>query len=104
MYATAGFNNYDGIDYFKASNLENALKIANAKDVNLRKTDYAIEACEKIHIAKHGLCDVKTELFKLRYFPDYEKMKIEDETIIFDRIKDANLIFSHRHFTDTVIT
>jgi len=103
-YATAGFIEIDGLDFYKTANLQFALNLSGAKDVNLRKTDYAIEACEKIHIAKHGLDDVKTELFKLAIFPEYADMKSDEETIIFDRIQDGNLIFSHRHFTDSIIT
>jgi len=103
-YATAGFPEFDGLDLYSTANLKNALRISGAQDINLRKTDYAIEACEKIHIAKYGLCDVKTEFFKIINFPDYVNMKSDEETIVFDKISNENLIFSHRHFTDTVIT
>lgn len=103
-YATAAFPEFDGLDLYKTANLENALRISDARDVNLRITDYAIEACEKIHIAKYGLCDVKIEYLKIIQFPDYVKMKSDEETIVFDKMHNNKLIFSHRHFTDTVIT
>lgn len=99
-YVTAAFPD----DYFRVSNIENALRIADAKDVTLRKTDYAIEATEKIHIAKYKLSDIKTEHFKVVRFPEYKNMKNDEEVIIFDKLENGNLFFSHRHFTDKIIT
>ena len=99
MYVTAAF--YE--DFYPVNDFANALRIAGAEDITLRKTDYAVEATEKIHIVNYGLCDIKTEFFKVFKFPDYINMRNDEETIIFDRIENDNLIFSHRHFTDEII-
>lgn len=99
MYVTANFPE----NAYSVKSLENILRISGAQDISLRKTQYAIEACEKIHISKSGLCDAKVELFKLLKFPDYKDMDIIEETIIFDRIENDQLVFSHRNFTDEIL-
>lgn len=89
---------------FDAANLENALKISGASDVTLRKTNFALEAAEKINIARFELNDIKIEKFKTIKFPQYISMKSNVETIVFDRIENDFMIFTHRHFTDSVIS
>lgn len=100
IYAASYLNNM----IFDAANLENALRISGARDVTLRKTDFALEAAEKINIARFKLNDIKIEKFKTIKFPQYISMKSNVETIVFDKIENDFMIFTHRHFTDSIIS
>jgi hypothetical protein len=90
-------------DFFSSHDLRNALRISGANNITLRKTDYAIEAYEKIHIAKYNLNDAKVEVFKLTYIPEYKDMKNDEETILFERTENDIMIFSHCYFTGEIL-
>ncbi len=99
IYAASTFDD----DFIYTSNCENALKIAKSDDLNLRITDYAFEAAEKIRLAYFGIDDAKIEIFKLITFPKCKDMDKAFEYMVFDRVENDFLIFSHRDYTDKIL-
>lgn len=89
--------------FIYTSAFENALRIAGETDLRLRLTQFAFEAAEKIRLAAFGLSDAKAEMFKLVRFENYKDMDTAYEYIVFDKLTDNTLIFTHRDYTDKIL-
>ena len=69
----------------------------------LRRCRFTANSSEKIRIFKAGLNDGTIELLKLKRFPEYRDMVLDDEYIVFEYSDEENLVFSHRDFTDKLL-
>lgn len=89
--------------YVNVASFPTAVKIAGISDWRFRRTEFTMDCSEKIRIFKSGLDDGKIELIKLKLFPEYANMKLDDEYITFDKSDGEYLFFSHRDFTDRIL-
>lgn len=77
-------------------------KITHCTDWSFRLCRFTMDASEKIRIFKDSLNDAAIEIIKLRNFPEYRNMILEDEYITYEKTNADMLCFTKRNDLDEI--
>jgi len=99
FFIASGFLN----SYMDVASFKTAAQISKMSLCKFRRTSFIMDSAEKVRIFKSNLDDGKIEILKLKSFPDYYNMQLDDEYIVFDKSDDDYIYFSNRDFTDKVL-